>query len=646
MQKNTTPSDILWAAACALVALLIVNSVHAIDTNEIQLGEGATYDGIVRIERDASGRMTFTDASLTTPVTLSDLNFTTSNHADLNGLSNDDHTIYLNETRHQNAHATDFNTSLTLPADANGNTTLGDHVTDNNIHLPADQTVEISAPWRFTDTPQIWSNLHLSNNGAGGDSSINFEDGTDDAVFLWDDSKGAFSINRGLSLTNGDIDLQGALFGNVAKIETDTEYLHLAMDDNETNNIIHDRRGRFDARLNDPTGTPETQAHSLTGKIGKAIEFDGVDDSISIKESIDASIDEGENFTFAFWWKLPNTLPAPANAAYILEHRKSTSPNYIINIKQGDTGTYKYVGFSINGPDGAYHTSSATTANGLQLAAWNHMAVRMNGNTASFFLNGTSISTSSQTGFNTNRMPASFTLGCRYNNTQNAEGALDDFRLYNHALSDAQINAIYNSGNGTANPSTWVEQTDGVANLDKLAIDGGFTNASAIVQVSEGAYCDGTSWITGSTQEMKTNIQPASTNSEWNLLDQIQPVEFQYKKRNPNQGHWIDPQGNRVVPETLTWKILNDPNETNQRLQLVDQGYRVSNEKWSDEPDGPKRIGFIAEDLAQVDPRFNRGPGVAAIDIAAYNTAVLKAMKARITELENRIATLEKAINP
>ncbi len=651
MHKNATFSDILWAAACALAALLMVNSVPGLDTNQIQFGDGNTYDGLVKIERNASGQMTFTDTALTSPVTLSELNSTVPDHSDLSGLSNDDHPIYLNQTRHQSIHDIDFNTSLTLPADAAGNTTLGHHVTDNRIHLPADQVAEITAPWRFTDTPQIWNNLHLSNNGTGGDCSIIFEDGADDAAVLWNDSEGAFSINRGLSISNGDIDLEGILFGDVAKNETDTEYFHLTMDDDEANDIIHDRRGRFDARLTDPTGTPETQAHSVPGKIGNAIAFDGLDDSIVIENNVGPCMDYNQDFTIALWWRSPASWTQFETQKIVDYYLATAAPpsafGALIEIRQQDNGN-PYIQFRA-GLSGLWYNSIAISeSSGVFIPdTWNHFAVRIEGETLTYFFNGVSIYSATNSGINVDMREGKFRLGASSNGTSSfAEGIMDDFRLYNHALSDSQIAAIFHDGNGTGSAVQHVLHVNGVTNMERLSVDGEFTTDTAKIQVGGGAYCDGTTWVTASSKDMKTNVHAISENTEWDILDAIQPVEFYYKKKNPNRGAWVDSEGNRVPADSITWQILNDPNPTDLRLSLEDQGYHVSTEKWLDEPDGPKRIGFIAEDLAKVDPRFNRGPGVAAIDVAAYNTAVLKAMKARIIELENRIATLEKAINP
>ncbi|MFW6287100.1 MAG: hypothetical protein ACOC29_04080, partial [Candidatus Sumerlaeota bacterium] len=74
MNNRANWQDLLWAGICAGLALCLASWAHALDTNEVQFGEGSNYDGKVRIERDASGRMLFQDTALTTPVSLSDLN--------------------------------------------------------------------------------------------------------------------------------------------------------------------------------------------------------------------------------------------------------------------------------------------------------------------------------------------------------------------------------------------------------------------------------------------------------------------------------------------------------------------------------------------------------------------------------------------
>jgi hypothetical protein len=72
-----------------------------------------------------------------------------------------------------------------------------------------------------------------------------------------------------------------------------------------------------------------------------------------------------------------------------------------------------------------------------------------------------------------------------------------------------------------------------------------------------------------------------------------------------------------------------DPNEVAEEVTV-----------WTDEGSGECHRGFIAED---VPAPLTRGDGIAALDIAANNTAALKEAKRRIMELERQMAALTPA---
>jgi len=72
-----------------------------------------------------------------------------------------------------------------------------------------------------------------------------------------------------------------------------------------------------------------------------------------------------------------------------------------------------------------------------------------------------------------------------------------------------------------------------------------------------------------------------------------------------------------------------DPNEVAEEVTV-----------WTEEGSGECHRGFIAED---VPAPLTRGDGIAALDIAANNTAALKEAKRRIMELERQLAALTPA---
>ncbi|MCH8333445.1 hypothetical protein IIC65_05880, partial [Candidatus Sumerlaeota bacterium] len=181
-----------------------------VQTNVVEIGRNSNYDGTVKIQRDAQGKMTFVDNEITTPVLLSELKQGKDVHAQLDGLGADDHSQYINSSRHNSAHDATFNDALPITADIGGNTTLTGHANDTQIHLDRGQAETISGNWIFTGTPELRSDLYLSSSGGAGDAEIRFEDGADDPTIKWSDSANRFEIDRSLyidpdALINGNV---------------------------------------------------------------------------------------------------------------------------------------------------------------------------------------------------------------------------------------------------------------------------------------------------------------------------------------------------------------------------------------------------------------------------------------------------------
>ncbi len=131
---------------CGLLSL-----IFAIKTSNVEFGNEGSYDGKVYMERDENGNLIFKDESLAEPANLSSLLGVNLNHNGLLGLGDDDHTQYLNDTRHNQSHNSDFNNNIPAGPDVNNNITLGDHLSDDAIHPDKQSPQTIVAPWTFQD---------------------------------------------------------------------------------------------------------------------------------------------------------------------------------------------------------------------------------------------------------------------------------------------------------------------------------------------------------------------------------------------------------------------------------------------------------------------------------------------------------------
>jgi hypothetical protein len=637
-----------WFAVCAALAALVPATAFALQTNDVELGYSSVYDGQVRIQRNAGGQMTFRDAEITSPVLLSTLTEGVSVHGALTGLSADDHPQYLTDPRHSTAHGSDFNSSLTIPSDVAGNTNLGDHVTDSDIHLPRGETVEVTGDWRFSGMPQVWDGMNFSQNGAAGNVSLSFEAGADDAAIQWDQSENRFKLNRGLRASSdfesggdgtfaGDLAVGGSIYGDPASPPNRAEYMHLAMNDNAASSALTDETGHFHQTLLDPGGDPNTDAHTTAsldgttmGTMGRALAFDGVDDRVEIPASdVDPVLGAGADFTIAFWAKqAPVTGGNTKYFIYNVSAGVSTGMRFTYGSSgvaswrlyyAGNVSPYLYPGYTANN-------------------TWQHHALTRREGIVTVYRNG-GVSSTWSSAFSNGSLGDGRVMDLIGGSVSSGrcKCVVDDFRIYAEALSAGEIAALHNSGNGTASSARFVTELDGAASVDQLALDGAFTTSAARLQVSEGAYCDGNSWFNVSTRASKTGVAPVSVIKEWNTIDGVEVVEFAYRKRNPYLGQWLDPSGRPLPADSPVLQALLQEKGAE---TLTAQGCRIDGRKFLDEPEARRRLGFVAEDLRRTDPRLSQGDGVAAIEIAAFNTAVLKEAKRRILELENELSSL------
>ena len=105
---------------------IVTDAVDFVSTSTI------SRDGNVYITRSGADLILYDAGASTT--TLSSIGAGVTDHGALSGLSDDDHSIYLNTTRHSSTHDATFNNALAITGDVGGQVTLGAHVADTNVH--------------------------------------------------------------------------------------------------------------------------------------------------------------------------------------------------------------------------------------------------------------------------------------------------------------------------------------------------------------------------------------------------------------------------------------------------------------------------------------------------------------------------------
>ena len=191
--------------------------------------------------------------------------------------------------------------------------------------------------------------------------------------------------------------------------------------DESTSTIAYDFSG------NGNNGTLYNSPASTTGQIGQARSFNGAN-YVQVNNSSSISMGTSAH-TVTAWIKLNSYgtyRPVVAKRS-----GGTVDFSYHINDSAGDGKMASYNGLN-----------SVGSTNAVSLGAWHHVAWVYSDGTISFYLDGASNGSASQTSGAANS--ANLYIGTDNGTTQYYfDGAIDDARLYNRALSATEIKNIY-----------------------------------------------------------------------------------------------------------------------------------------------------------------------------------------------------------
>ena len=172
---------------------------------------------------------------------------------------------------------------------------------------------------------------------------------------------------------------------------------------------------------------PIVAGSSQPGAFGNGLDFDGIDDYVSLPSAVYFS----GNFTIEAW-VYPRDF---GNWERIMDFGNGAGNNCVLlSTTYGGGG---YPGFYVGGAQFQANTK-------LVLNQWNHVAATLNGTTATIYVNGVASGTA------TFPVPANVVrtkcyLGKSNWGDPNLNGKMDEFRIWNTALTQAQIQATMNT---------------------------------------------------------------------------------------------------------------------------------------------------------------------------------------------------------
>lgn len=253
-----------------------------------------------------------------------------------------------------------------------------------------------------------------------------------------------------------------------AQATDDSLLARWAMDDTDPQQAL-------DSSGNQRHGTRQGGIASASpGMIDDALFFDGTDDYIKIAD--DPGLDVVAGLTIALWLRpaaLTNsTTLVSKDGAYELDFNRAGARVYSLRLGNAQRGR---------------------GLTPLTLDAWQHVAVTWDGITVRYYYQGNADGTGQCTGplpNNTNDLglggrPPSFLSGIAQ---MLFSGGLDDVRLYNRALSAAEVAAIFQN-QGTTSPASDLEPPARSSGSPNGTLDFDQTSAMLVLVTNESAQC-------------------------------------------------------------------------------------------------------------------------------------------------------------
>ncbi len=186
-------------------------------------------------------------------------------------------------------------------------------------------------------------------------------------------------------------------------------------------------------------GTVFGGASWSTGKVDGALDFDGIDDYIQIDDNPD--LDGMGEFTLTSWVKTDGT-----DTMFIINKATHNTGDlvddaYAFGIHSTGQIRFQYTFANVS----VMKLSNVTVADN----SWHHLAVTYTGSDGFIYLDGVAVSLARDDfdpGGPINNSPEPVLIGCATDATGLVaffDGSIDDVRIYNRALSSAEVSELY-----------------------------------------------------------------------------------------------------------------------------------------------------------------------------------------------------------
>jgi PKD repeat protein len=186
-----------------------------------------------------------------------------------------------------------------------------------------------------------------------------------------------------------------------------------------------------DASGNGNNGAISGATWTSAGRYGRALSFSGNNSLVTVSDS--ASLHLSSALTLEAWVN-PTNITGWKNLIF-----KTQGNNGLCYVLQGSSssGLVPSLGLSIS-------ASNLMAPSPLPLNTWSHVAATYDGTTKTLYVNGTQVASAPQTGTIASSTDA-LTIGGNAFSGENWAGMIDEVRIYNRALSPAEVTADMNT---------------------------------------------------------------------------------------------------------------------------------------------------------------------------------------------------------
>ncbi|HYH04344.1 MAG TPA: LamG-like jellyroll fold domain-containing protein, partial [Bacillota bacterium] len=185
-----------------------------------------------------------------------------------------------------------------------------------------------------------------------------------------------------------------------------------------------------------------TGATWAAGHSGNAVSLSGSNQYVSLPAGIVSALND---FTIATWVRL-NTV---STWSRIFDFGTGTTVNMFLTPTSGSTIRFA---ITTSGSGGEQRINGSAALPG---GSWKHVAVTLNGNTGVLYVDGVEVGRNSSMTLkpsNLGNTTLNYIGKSQYNDAY-LNGLVDDFRIYDRALSTAEVNGLFNGTNPTTSPT-------------------------------------------------------------------------------------------------------------------------------------------------------------------------------------------------